>query len=50
MYTKYQAAAARPGPEARAQGRPGRLGGGPGGRRLVVCIFLVYICLYLYIF
>ena len=25
IYSKYQAAAARPGPEARAKGRPGRI-------------------------
>ena len=43
-----QAAAARPGPEARVPVRPP-----PPGRRLVFCIYLlylVYICIYLYIF
>ena len=47
-FTRYtgggQAAAARPGPEARVP---------PPGRRLVFCTYLVhlvYICIYLYVF
>ena len=57
-YTKYQAAAAWPGPEARTQGRPGRLGAGLGRCRWVFSMYFVYIlyivvyiyCIYLYIF
>ena len=50
IYTKYQAAAARPGPEAPGPALGPRLGAGPGRRRLVCCIHLVYICIYLCIF
>ena len=50
MYTKYQAAAARPGFEAPGPALGPRLGSGPGSRRLVFCIYLVYICIYLYIY
>jgi len=38
-----QAAAARPGPEARAPVRPGLLGAGPGRRRLAAAWHFVYI-------
>ena len=56
IYTKYQATAgplcpARP---RRAPGRTGARASGPGRagrprRRLVFCVYLVYICIYLYI-
>ena len=53
IYTKYQAAAARPGPEPPGPDRGSRLGAGPGCRRPVFCtyvVYLVYKCMYLDIF
>ena len=57
IYTKYQAAARRrlpgqaprrgPGPARAPRGLAGQP---PPGRRLVFCIYLVYICIYLHIF
>ena len=44
MYTKYQAALARTGPEAPRPGRAARLGVGPGRGRLVFVMYPVYTC------
>ena len=43
IYTKYQAAAAWPGPEARAKGRSERAG---AGRHWYFVYITVYICIY----
>ena len=45
-----QAAATRPGPEARVPVRHGRLGAGPGRRRLAAAWYFVYILNILYMF
>jgi len=44
-----QAVAARPGPDARVPVRPGRLGAGPGRRRMAAAWCFVFILYILYI-